>query len=374
LREKLKIAFVTPYFPPTIGGIETYIYELVKRLSDNGMSVYVFASGNGSAEIIDGIKVFRLKAIDVNHLPLSPKIPYPISPYLMFKLKKIDLDIIHAHGHAFITSFEAALASQLIHKPFILTVHDIGIAYLDHLIIRGVRPIIDSTLVNYVFRHTDAVIAQNETTHTYALKFKPKRIVTIPQGVDFEKFKADGEEGEYVTFIAARLVPQKGGETFIRAVPLVLKEIAGVKFMVIGDGYQRGFLKKLAEDLGVEDCIDFVGSIPHRVVPKYLSQAKMVVFPSKIPTGLTLLEAAAMKKPIITTRNGWAEDALGETPLFLSTCSPEETAEAIIRLLKNPDERMNIGELVHSKVSSERSWDAIVSKHRELYDQIINGK
>lgn len=236
---------------------------------------------------------------------------------------------------------------------------------------KGVRPIVDSTLVRYVFKQADAVIALNKVTYNYAVRFNPRRIVTIPQGIDLELFKPREEEGEYVTFIAARLIPQKGCETFVKVIPMVLEEIEDAKFMVIGDGYQRSHLERVAEELGIRDRIKFVGRVPHRDVPEYLSRSKVVVFPSEIPTGLALLEAAAMKKPIITAGNGWAKDTLGDAPYFVPAQNPKETAEAVIQLLKNPQKRRRIADLVYNKVSSERRWDLVASRHMGVYEEVL---
>lgn len=364
----MKIALITPYFPPNIGGIETYIYELAKRLSKYH-EVYVFTCGRGVTETCDKVKVFRLRSIDIQNLPFSLKIPYPIPLSLMFKLAKFDVDVIHVHGHAFFTSLEACLAAKLSHKPLILTIHDVGVAYQDYLIMRGVRPLFDSTMVKYIFRCADVVIAQNDVTRNCASRFNPKQIVVIPQAVDFEEFKPCERDGEYVTFIAARLVPQKGGEAFIRSIPRVLTAVNDTKFLVIGDGLQRSFLEDLASKLGVKNNVDFVGSVAHNDVPAYLGQAKVVVFPA--PAGLALLEAAAMKRPVITTKNGWAEDSLGDTPVIVSARKTDEISGAVIHLLKHPRERVKIAKKVYNKVASERSWDNIVQKHMELYEQTI---
>ena len=366
----MRIALIAPYFPPNIGGIETYIYELAKALSKEN-EVYVFTCGRGITETYDGVKVFRLRAIDIKDMPVPLKIPYPIPASLLFKLARARIDLIHAHGHAFITSLQAALAARLTHKPFILTVHDVGISYRDYLIMRGVRPLADLTFISYIFKQADAVITLNNVTYKYALRFNPRKVVVIPQGINFDMFKPNDGEGEYVTFIAARLVPQKGGEVFIRTIPIVLKEESEARFLVIGDGFQRPYLERLTRELGVKDRVEFIGGIQHREVPKYLSMSKIVVFPSEIPTGLALLEAAAMRRPIITTDNEWARDTLGDTPVFIPMRSPEGTAKAIIHLLKAPDERMKVARLVNERISSERSWDAVASKHVEVYKSVL---
>ena len=364
----MKIALIAPYFPPNIGGIETYIYELARKLSKQH-KVEVFTCGRGVTESYNGVKVFRLRAFDLQNIPIKPSIPYPIPFSLIYKLVESDVDLIHAHGHAFIPSFQAALAARLANKPFVLTVHDLGIAYSDYALMRGIRPIVDSTMIEFVFKQANAVIIQNEATQKYVLKFKPRQTTMIRQAVDLGAFEPK-EEGEYITFIAARLVPQKGGEVFIKAIPRIIKELGEAKFMIIGGGFQKNNLEKLATNLGVENYIEFVGAIAHEDVPKYLGAAKIVVFPSEIPTGLALLEAAAMKKAIITTKNTWAVNSLSDTPMYILG-RPEETAEAIVYLLRNPDERKKVAERVYRIVTTEHSWDTVVSKHLELYGNLV---
>jgi len=371
MKKDLKVALVAPYFPPVVGGIETYVYELSKRLSERDIVVYVFTSGNGTAETSDGVEVFRLRALDVKDLPLPLKIPYPIPFSLISKLAEVDADVIHVHGHIFFTSLEGAIASRIARKPLVLTVHDIGVAYQDSLLVRAMRPFVDSILSGQVFKSADLVIAQNNVTCAYASKFSPRKMIVMPPGIDRSKFKpSEDSEGEHVTFIAARLVPQKGCETFIRSIPAVLEEVGDAEFMIIGDGFQRSRYEKWVKDWGIQDHVSFVGRISHDDVPMFLAKSKIVVFPSEIPTGLVLLEAAAMKKPIITTRNAWAQDSLGETPLYIPPNSPGETARAIVRLLREPDERRRIAEQAYRKVASDGDWDTVVSGHIELYEEL----
>ncbi|UCD92697.1 MAG: glycosyltransferase family 4 protein, partial [Methanobacteriota archaeon] len=247
------------------------------------------------------------------------------------------------------------------------------VAYQGHIVMRGFRPIVDSTMAEYIFRKADVVISQNETTRRYASRFRPRRMITIPQGVDLDRFEPR-EEGEAVAFVAARLVPQKGGEIFVKAVPKVIEEIGKARFMVIGEGVQKRYLENLAYDLGVAEYIEFVGRIPHMKVPEYLEQAKIVVFPSEIPTGLALLEAAAMKRAIIAVRNTWTVDSLGDAPVYVSALDPEETAHAIAYLLKNDDKRKAVADLVHERVGPEQDWDIVASKHLEIYSQLVDEK
>jgi glycosyltransferase involved in cell wall biosynthesis len=366
----LKIALVAPYFPPMVGGIETYIFKLAEELSENN-TVYVFTCGRGTTETYHDIVIFRLRALDVMNLPLHIGIPYPIPASLVLKLSKYDADIIHAHGHAFITSFQAALAAKLTKKPLVLTVHDVGVAYQDYAMIRGVRPIVDSTLVQFIIKQSTAVITLNQTTYDYISEFKPKRVELIPQGIDLEEFKPSETSGEYIAFIAARLTKQKGGEVFIRSIPSILKENNEERFMVIGDGVQRPYLEKLCKKLDIEKHVVFVGRVPHNQVPEYLQKSKIVVFPSEIPTGLSLLEIAASRKPIVTTANPWAQETLGDTPVYIRGRSPSDVAKTINSLLNDPSELPKIAERIHLRVSTIFSWKTVGTKHLRLYSDLI---
>ncbi|RLI11685.1 hypothetical protein DRO35_04630 [Candidatus Bathyarchaeota archaeon] len=366
---KVKVAHVTPYFPPNIGGVETYVYELTRRLRKY-CDVVVFTCGRGVTERFDGVTVHRIRAIDIRDMPLHLKIPYPIPPTLLSHVARSDADIIHVHGHAFATSFEGALAARITKKSLVMTIHDVGVAYMDYAFVRGLRPIVDSIFVQMSINWSDVVIAQNFTTHDYVLKFKPRKVIIIPQGVDTEKFKPVKIKGEYVTFIAARLVKLKGDETFIKAIPLVLKERKDAKFRIVGGGHRRKYLEELAKKFGVLDKIEFTGPVPHKEVPKYLAEANIVACPGA-PAGLILLEAAAMKKPIITVPHKWSVESLGKTAYYIPPNNPKKLANAIIYLMNNPEVSRMLVEAAHRRVVSRMSWETVTLKHLEIYRELL---
>ncbi len=364
----MKVAHVTPYFPPVTGGIETYVYELVTRLAEK-CEVEVFTCGRGVTEKAGKATVHRIRAIDIKDLPLRLKIPYPIPPSLVYHLAKSKPDIVHVHGHAFFTSFEGALAARLTKRPCVMTIHDVGLAYMDYSFVRGLRPVFDSLPVQSAIRWSAAVIAQNSVTRDYVSRFNPKKIVIIPQGVDINQFKPSKNEGQYITFIAARLVKLKGDEVFIRAVPLIVKEIKDAKFRVVGGGARENYLKELASENGVQDLVEFTGTVPHADVPQYLTEASILVCPGV--AGLLLLEAAAMKRPIVTINHEWAHDALGDAAYYVPPNNPNKVAEAVLYALKNQEETVALAEVAYEKVTSERSWETLTQKHLALYETIL---
>jgi len=241
---------------------------------------------------------------------------------------------------------------------------------MDYSFIRGIRPIFDSIPVQMAINWSDVVIAQNSVTRDYISQFKPKKIVIIPQGVNTEQFKPAGYEGRYVTFIAARLVKLKGDEVFVKAIPFILKEMRDVEFRIIGGGPREKYLKELAKKNGVLDHVEFTGPIPHSDVPKYLAEAKIVVCPG--PASLVLLEAAAMKKPIVTVRHEWSEEALGNTMFYVPPDDPKKLSESVLYALKNSDVRNRLAEAAYEKVRSERNWETVTLRHYEIYESLLS--
>ncbi len=366
----MKIAIVSPYFAPIVGGIETYVHELARRVSQEH-DVEVYTCGQSGVMKEGNVAIHRLRAIDIKDLPFRLDIPYPIPPTLPFRLVKSGADIIHVHGHAFATTFGGALSTRILHKPLVITVHDLGIAYIDYRLIRGIRPLIDSIPVQTAINWSDVVIVQNKVTLEYVSKFHPSRIVMIPQAVDTDIFKPADREGRYITFIAARLVSLKGDEVFLRAIPGIVRALPEARFRVVGGGARRQYLERLAAEINVKDRIEFTGSIPHEEVPKYLAEASVVVCPGV--AGLLLLEAAAMRKIIVTARHDWGVEALGETAMYFPPNSPAKLAELVVSALKSPELRGTLAEAAYQKVVSERSWDTVAELHARLYDAICRG-
>jgi len=110
---------------------------------------------------------------------------------------------------------------------------------------------------------------------------------------------------------------------------------------------------ELARKAGALDKIDFTGPIPYNEVPNYLAEANIVVCPGA-PAGLILLEAAAMRKPIITVPHRWSIESLGKNAFYVPPGNPKKLAEAAYR-----------------KVISERSWETVALKHLKIYRELL---
>lgn len=175
-----------------------------------------------------------------------------------------------------------------------------------------------------------------------------------------------GVEGRKVILSISRLIPRKGQDTVLQALPAVLKAVPNALYVIVGDGPERGRLEQLAERLGVADYVRFVGSIPNTETQTYYRCCDVFVMPNRrMPNGdiegfgLVFLEANACGKPVVGGRSGGAVDAIvdGETGYLVDPTSPDEVAERLIRLLLDPALAARLGEQGRVRTVASFTWE-----------------
>src|SRR5262249_5817360 len=125
------------------------------------------------------------------------------------------------------------------------------------------------------------------------------RVSTLWNGIDLTRFAYSGpcDDGPIVT--VARLSPEKDVANLVRAARLVIDRHPHARFEIAGDGASRGDLERLAQELGLQENVRFLGEL--RDIPALLARARMFVLPSLSEgISLTLLEAMACGLPIVT--------------------------------------------------------------------------
>jgi phosphatidylinositol alpha-1,6-mannosyltransferase len=207
-------------------------------------------------------------------------------------------------------------------------------------------------------KNADAVVTVSAWTARRVLELgvAQERVKVIYNGVDHKRFfpgpadkaiKARHQlAGKRTILTVARLDPRKGHETVLRAIPAVLREIPNVVYVIVGDGPQRGALERQVVSLGIADHVVFARRVKDAEIPAYYRTCELFVQPNRqMPDGddegfgLVFLEAGACRRPVIGGRSGGVPEAIvdGETGILVNGDSVEETANAIIRLLSNPD-------------------------------------
>lgn len=233
---------------------------------------------------------------------------------------------------------------------------------------------------------TDKIITLTNREGLDHVRFKiapPEKFVTIHSGVDIQKFitaKLGGDSlkrsfgmgaESLVVGTVGRLVPVKGHKYLIEAAPKILKEVPGVKFVLVGDGYLRPKLERLTYTLNVQDAFLFLDW--RSDIPEIMRMFDLFALPSlNEGMGKVLVEAMAAGKPIVASNAGGIPDLVmdGDNGLLVPPKNSDQLAEAIIKLLKDDKRRTEMGNRGEAMVK-RYSVESMVKKIDALYMELL---
>lgn len=183
-------------------------------------------------------------------------------------------------------------------------------------------------------------------------------------------------EGVPVIGKVARLAPEKGHHLFLRAAAFVLKEFPEARFVCVGKGRSRGDIEALARELGIERNVVLTGF--REDVPDIVALFDIFVLSptSGESLGTSILEGFCMEKPAIATEVGGTGESVrdGKTG-YLIKPAPEEIqikklAEAMLKLLRDPALRKQMGQAGRAMVLEEFSPRRLAGRCDEIYQRL----
>lgn len=174
----------------------------------------------------------------------------------------------------------------------------------------------------------------------------PGRVDVIPIAADLQRFATLPSPASGFLHVAcvARLEWEKGVDVLLQAWPIVIAATPSALLRIIGDGSQRAALEAMALRLGVADSVSFLGR--REDVAEHIAWSTLVVQPSRFEGwGLSVVEAAAAGRPIVMTDVGCAGEVIrhGASGLVVPVEQPLSLADAILHMLKNPDQAAVFG-------------------------------
>jgi glycosyltransferase involved in cell wall biosynthesis len=161
----------------------------------------------------------------------------------------------------------------------------------------------------------------------------------------------------------------------IRAIPIVLKEEPGTKFLIAGEGSEKVVLEKEVKNLNINSSVKFLGRVPHDQMPNLLSQADIYVSTSLYDgTSVSLLEAMGSGAfPVVTdipANREWIIN--GENGFLISPHEPKSLASRIIDAIRN-HELLQKGPTKNRLIVEQRAlWSEYIKRIRSIYTNILN--
>jgi len=170
--------------------------------------------------------------------------------------------------------------------------------------------------------------------------------------------------------VIGRLVPVKGQDVLLAAMPRLLAEFPKLQLALVGRGDFREELEKQAAALGIAHAVVFTGH--HDDIRDMLACFDVIVIPSRAEgLSLGLIEAMTAARPIVATAVGGNPQALidGESGLLVPPEDPPALAEAIARLLRDPELARTLGENAHRRAEEQFTVTRMIEQYRALYAQ-----
>jgi N-acetyl-alpha-D-glucosaminyl L-malate synthase BshA len=394
----MKILVLTTTFPRWKDDTTpAFVYELSKRLQENGWEIVVLAphhEGAKKIEIMDGMKVYRFPyfwptkyqrlVYEGGILPnlkrsnlTKIQVPLFILAELYYAFKIIRKEKINGvHTHWIVPSgLVGAVCKIVFKKPFIISSHGSDLVPLMSKFFKYFG--------KFALNSCDICTVNSTATKDAVLDIHChiKELKIIPMGIDLKLFnqnlisdiKKDYKINSTMILTVGRISEEKGIEHMIKAVPFILKEIPEVKLVIIGDGPEKNRLEELVKNLNLTENIIFIGWILNNDLNKFYKSADIFVLPSlREGMGVVLLEAMACGTPVIGSDIGGIKDMIkdGENGFLAVPGNPEDIAQKIIRLLSNEDLRQKFSDNGLKKVQEKFSWDVVNEKFVKIYEDL----
>ena len=212
------------------------------------------------------------------------------------------------------------------------------------------------------------------------------RLERLPSGVDTALFRPGaggdvvrrrhGLAGRPVVVCVSRLVPRKGQDVLIRALPAVQQQVPGAALLIVGGGPDAPRLLRLAAEVGVAGDVVLTGAVPWEELPAHYDAGDVFAMPCRTRRrgleveglGIVFLEASATGLPVVAGRSGGSPDAVldGVTGHVLDGTSVPSVAAAVGGLLADPAAARRMGEAGREWVQREWRWDVLAQRLRDL--------
>jgi phosphatidylinositol alpha-1,6-mannosyltransferase len=367
----VNIFVVTNDFPPRIGGINDYVDQIMRRFPAG--SVTVFASRYAGWEAFDATYPHEVIRLDTEMMLPTAGVRRELHALLRGRRPDIVL-----FGATWPLGHMGPAIRRKTGIPYAGFTH--GLELTGALIPGLLRPIgRDASLLT-----SASDWAQRKLESAFG-----RPMPVLASGIDTERFHPGVSDAAVrerhslgdapVVCCVSRLVPRKGQDLLIRALPAIAREVPGVRLLIVGSGPYGGSLQKLARHNGSDGRVVFSGAVPYNDLAAYFRAGDVFAMPCRVrwfgfdveALGAVFLQGAAVGRPVIAGNSGGAPEAVkpGETGLVVDPTRPEPLAKAIVGLLTDPQRAAAMGRAGADWVHREWTWETKAVRLRALLEE-----
>ncbi|MQA26534.1 MAG: glycosyltransferase [Micromonosporaceae bacterium] len=364
---------VTNDFPPRPGGIQSFVHGLAVRQPVDSLVVYA-STWRGAADF-DAEQPFEVVREDTGVLLPTPGVARRAAELI----RSHDCDSVWYGAAAPLGLLTPALRPAGARRVVALTHgHEVGWAMLP-----GAR-----AMLRRIARHADVMTYLGEYTRTRLARAVDglTELRRLAPGVDVERFapSADGAAvrrrhglaGRPVVVCVSRLVPRKGQDVLIRALPAIRRRVPEAALLLVGGGPYAKRLRRLAAEKGVAEHVVLTGSVPSAELPAHFAAGDVFAMPCRTRNGgldveglgIVFLEASAVGLPVVAGDSGGAPDAVldGETGALVDGRDVAQVADRVAELLADPALAARMGKAGRAWAEARWGWRTQADRLRAL--------
>ena len=378
------------YPPRIVGGLARHCWGLSKALARKGIEVHIVTlefPGVPLEEEVNGVKIHRVK-VEIG----NPNFLVWVLLFNHFMEKRAGLlsreigefDIIHVHD--WLTTLAGISLKHTLGKSLVLTLHSTEIGRSGGL--NSPDSLTKDSIEWWGTYEAKYIITVSTSLRSEVIehfKVPEWKVVAIPNGVDIEIFNRNVDRNrvrakfgvnpdDKLILAVGRLVPQKGFQYLIKAMPIVLSKHTNVKLIIVGDGWMRSQLEYLIRKLGLADKVMTTGFVnDSELIDLYLSADVLVVPSLYEPFGMVALEGMAAGLPVVVSSIGGLRQIVehNKTGIWVYPGDVNSIAWGIDYILSNPAHAKILANNAKKKAKEVFSWDAIAERTIDVYKKTI---
>lgn len=355
------------------GASSIHTIRWANGLSEAGHDIHLITQHEPCDPLVDSVKVYQF--------PNRGILGYFLMVTKVRKLlRQIQPDIVNAH---YASGY--ATTARLAHvRPFVLSVWGSDVYDFPY------KSLLHKWLVRKNLLAADVVASTSHCMAEQTRSIAPKleNIAITPFGVDMQLYanaKLLTENNDKIVIGTVKSMASKYGiDTLIESFALLVNKFSNthpslvekLQLRLVGGGPQIDEYKQLAGRLGIGHKVSFVGRVPHQEVPDELAKLDIYVALSRLDSesfGVAIIEAGAARRPVVVSDAGGLPEVTldGITGLVVPRENPQAAAEAIEKLVLNPELRMKMGKAGRKHVAETYGWDVCVETMVEVLESAI---
>ena len=381
----MRIGIFSDTYPPYINGVSTSILMLKEALEKLGHEVFIVTVNPNKMKYEYKDNIIRIPGIPTGIYDYRLTGIYPLR--VINKIRKWKLDVIHSQTEFGVGTFARVISSQL-RIPIVHTYHTYYEDYMYYItkghFDKASRRLVRELANFYCDKTIDELIVPTKKIYdVYKDKYKFKRDINIiPTGLDINRFHKENfdikeiaelkrkygiNKDDFSILFVGRIGKEKNIDLLINGMPNNKK----LKLIIIGDGPDISFYKKLVKDKKLDKNVIFVGKVPYNEIPIYYQLGNVFATASKSETqGLTVIEALSSSLPVLAISDDSFKDVIINEQNGFIFQTEEEYNKILNKLLDNRNLLVNLSN--EARISSNKySSDEFAKNVLKVYEKAI---